>query len=103
MPVEMTSSKLYISDGEIYTSVDNIQEFPVTEYEPCDIHFLDCESGTIELSKETTKAMLKAICRLKMRHLRKKFSRHNVHLMRYGKTRRVRKKNYLRTWGRFVP
>ena len=84
--------------------IDKIQEYPMekTDGEPESKERFDKGfSLSVPIKDMNVHKFVVQVLGIKKRYLNKRFTNRHVHLQKYGKSKRVRKKNWKRAFGKF--
>ena len=101
---EEINGRFYLQVGNSYMPIDKIQEYPIepidgeTESKEC---FDKGFSLSFPLRDMNVRKWVIEVLGIKERYLNKQFTNRNIHLQKYGKSKRVRHKNWKRTFGKF--
>ena len=104
MGEELNCRLYYLQVGDSYMPIDEIQEYSI---EPTDgkseskEYFDKGFSLTVPIKDMNVHKFVVQVLGVKERYLNKRFTNRHIHLQKYGKSKRVRQKNWKRTFGKF--
>lgn len=101
---EELNYRFYMQVGDSYMPIDEIREYPT---EPTDgeserkEYFDKGFSLSVPIKDMNVHKFVVQVLGIKERYLNKCFTSRHIHLQKYGKSKRVRHKNWKRTFGKF--
>lgn len=101
---EELNRRLYLQVGDSYTPIDEIQEYPIepTDGESESKEYFDKGfSLSMPIKDMSVHKFVVQVLGIKERYLNKRFTNRHIHLQKCGKSKRVRQKNWKRTFGKF--
>ena len=108
MPIDSMDylASLLIGDAEFkIISISEMPELPVSKYEDHEeddiISSTRFKGGSIAFTVKAPDRFIEKALGIKRRYTRKKFTSRVIHLLKYGKSRRVRHKNWKRSFGKY--
>lgn len=105
MPVEQSKPFFFFQIGDVCLPVYAIKEYPVSDksenkhYNNNSVNYKSALSFSLGLNDEDVQNWIMNCLGVKRRYFKRKYTKRNWHLIKYSKTKRVRHKNWKRSFG----